>query len=193
MHFVDEQDHVAGVGHFAQHGLQAFFELAAKLRAGDKGAHIERDDSLVFQTLGHVGIDDPKRKTFGNGGFAHAGLADKHGIVFCPTGKHLDHAADFLVAADHRVEFSLPCPFHKVNAVSLEGLKFVFRSLICHPGAAADVAQHLQHFLVGNGIEFQDVFGLGIDFGKCKQQMLGRDELVFHGLGFALGGFEDLV
>ena len=44
--FVDEQDHLAvGFLHFAQHGLQALFELAAELRAGDERAHVERDDA----------------------------------------------------------------------------------------------------------------------------------------------------
>ena len=31
---VDEEDHVAGVGHFAEHGLEPLLELAAELRAG---------------------------------------------------------------------------------------------------------------------------------------------------------------
>ena len=42
--FVDEQDNTAaGVGDFAQHGLQPLLEFAAKLRAGDQRAHVERD------------------------------------------------------------------------------------------------------------------------------------------------------
>ena len=39
---VDEEDHVAGVGHFAEHGLQPLLELAAVLRAGHQGAHVQR-------------------------------------------------------------------------------------------------------------------------------------------------------
>ncbi len=154
MHLVDEHDYIAGVGDFAQNGLQPFLELAAIFCAGDKRAHVERDYALVFQTLGHVGIDDPQGKPFDNGGFAHARLADQHRIVFRPPGKDLNNAADFLVAADDRIEFSLPRPFHKIDAVTLQCLKFIFRRLIGHPGGAADVAQHLQHFLVGDGVEF---------------------------------------
>ena len=46
--------------------------------------------------------------------------------------------------------------------------------------------------LFGDGVELEDVFGFGIDFGEGQQQVLGGDEVVFHRAGFALGGFEHL-
>ena len=67
--------------HFAQNGLQPFLELAAKFRAGNQRADVERDHALVLQALGHVGIDDAQGQTFGDGRFAHARFADQHGIV----------------------------------------------------------------------------------------------------------------
>ena len=182
-----------GVGHFTQHGLEPLLEFAAELRAGHQGAHVERDHPLVFQAFGHVGVDDSQGEPFGDCGFAHARLADQHGIVFRPPREHLHDAADFLVAADDRIELSLPRPLDQIDAVALQGLELALRRLIGHARAAADGLQHLEQLLVGDGVEFQDVLGLRIDLGQRQQQVFGRDELVFHRVGFALGGFEHLV
>ena len=40
------------------------------------------------------------------------------------------------------------------------------------------------------GIELEDVLGLGIDLGQGQQEVFGGDELVLHGVGFALGGLQ---
>ena len=42
-------------------------------------------------------------------------------------------------------------------------------------------------------LSLQDVLGLGVDLGQGQQQVLGRDELVLHRVGFALGGLEHLL
>ena len=127
MQFVDEEDHVAGVVHLAEHGLEPLLELAAELRAGDQGAHVEGDQPAVFQAFGHVGVDDPQGQPLGDGRLAHARLADQHGIVLRPPGEHLHDAADFLVAADHRIELALPRPIDQIDAVSLQRLELFFR------------------------------------------------------------------
>ena len=96
-----------GFLHFLQHRLEALFELAAILRAGDQRAHVERDDALVLQPLGHVAAHDALGQPFDDGGLADAGLADQHRVVLGAARQHLDDAADLLVAADHRVELAL--------------------------------------------------------------------------------------
>ena len=164
---VDEEDHVAGVGHFAEHGLQPLLELAAELRAGHQGAHVQGDHPLVLEAFGHVGIDDPQGEPFGDGRLAHARLADQHGVVFRPPREDLHDAADFLIAADHRIELSLPRPLDQVDAVAFQGLELAFRRLIGHAGAAADGLQHLEQVLVGDGVEFQDVLGLRVDLRRA--------------------------
>jgi hypothetical protein len=62
---------------------------------------------LSFRRFGHVAIDDAQREAFGDRGLADAGLADQHRIVLGAARQHLDGAADFLVAADHRIELAL--------------------------------------------------------------------------------------
>ncbi len=79
---VDEEDDAALRGlHLGEHALQALLELAAILGAGDERAHVEREQLLVLEALGHVALDDAQRQAFRDGGLADAGLADQHGIV----------------------------------------------------------------------------------------------------------------
>ena len=89
-----------------EHGLQPLLELAAIFRAGDQRAHVERHQLLVLQRFRHVAIDDAQRQPFGDRRLADAGLADQHRIVLGAARQHLDGAADFVVAADHRIELA---------------------------------------------------------------------------------------
>ena len=192
--FVDEEDDVAGVGHFAQHGLEPLLELAAELRAGHQRAHVERDHPPVLEAFGHVGVDDPQGEPFGDGRLAHARLADQHGVVLRAPREDLHDAADFLVAADHRIELSLPGPLDQIDAVALAAPGTCPRAFWSVTRALPRTAcKHLEQFLVGDGVELQDVLGLRVDLRQRQQQMLGRDELVLHRVGFALGRFEHLV
>ena len=102
---VDEQDDLAlGVDDFLEHRLQALLELAAILRAGDQRAHVQRDDFLVLQPFGHVAANDAAGEPFDDRGLADTRFADQHRVVLRAAREHLDHAADFLVAADDRIE-----------------------------------------------------------------------------------------
>ena len=104
---VDEEDDLAvGVRDFLQHGLQPLLELAAVLRAGDQRAHVEGDDALVLEALGHVAAHDALGEAFDDGRLADAGFADEHRVVLRAAREHLDDAADLLVAADDRVELA---------------------------------------------------------------------------------------
>ena len=80
---VDEQDDLrpADSVHFLEHGLEPLLELAAVLGPGDQRAHVERDDALVLQPLGHVAADDALGQPFDDGRLADAGLADQHRVV----------------------------------------------------------------------------------------------------------------
>ena len=95
---------------FLQHGLEPVLKFAAEFRAGDHRPQVEGDEPLVLQLFGHVARDDALRQAFDDGGLADAGLADQHRIVFGAARKNLHHAANFFVAADHRIELRLRAP-----------------------------------------------------------------------------------
>ena len=118
---VDEQDDAAPLGlHLGQHGLQPLLELAAILGAGDQRAHVEGQQLLVLEALGHVALDDALGEALGDGGLADAGLADQHGVVLGAAGQHLDGAADLLVAADDRIELAFGGQRGQVARVALQ-------------------------------------------------------------------------
>ena len=104
---VDEQDDAALRGlDLLEHGLQAILELAAELRAGDHRRQIEREEALVLERLGHVAARDALRDALDDRRLADAGLADEHRVVLGAAREHLHHAADLLVAADHRIDLA---------------------------------------------------------------------------------------
>jgi hypothetical protein len=143
--------------------------------------------------LRHVAGDDAQGEAFDDRRLADAGLADEHGIVLRSPRQHLDHAADFLIAADDRVELALLGSLHEVDAVFFEGLELVLWRLVGDAGRAADLLQRGEDFLFVEGIELERVLGLRLGPHERQQQVLGRDELVLH-LGRRLrGGFEHLV
>ncbi len=166
--------------HFAEHGLEPLFELAAELRAGDQSAHVERDDALVLEALRHVALHDPQREPFDDRRLADARLADQHRVVLRAPREHLDHAADFLVAADHRVELALAGPLDQVDAVFFQGLELAFRDWIGDASRAADLRACLEDIVVGDASELEHLLRFRVAAGQGEQQVLGRDELVLH-------------
>src|SRR6185436_16651728 len=123
MQLVDEEDDLAGrLDHFLEHGLQSLFELSTKLRAGDEGTHVEGDHALAFQTFGHVAANDAVSQSFDDRRLADAGLADQHGVVLRASGENLDDAADFVVAANHRINLALRGELGEIAPVALECL-----------------------------------------------------------------------
>ena len=178
-------------GHLLQHGLEPLLELAAIFRAGDQRAHVERQQLLVLQALRHVAVDDAQRQAFDDRGLADAGLADQHRIVLGAARQHLDGAADFLVAADHRIELAVARRLRQVAGIFLQRVIGVLgrRGI----GGAA-LAQRLD-----GGVEVlrrdaglgQDLAGLAVLLQRQRQQQpLDGDEAVAGLLAGLLGGVE---
>ena len=193
MHLVDEQNDAAvRGGDLLQHGLQPLLEFAAIFGAGDHRAEIEREQLLVLQAFRHVAIDDAQRQTFDDRGLADAGLADQHRIVLGPARQHLDGAADFLVAADHRIELAVARGLREIAGIFLQRVIGVLgRGEV--RGAA--LAQR-----VDGGIEIlrRDA-GLGENLARLavllqrerEQQPLDGDETVAGLLAGFFGGVEN--
>ena len=182
-----------GVHDFLEHGLEALLELAAVLGAGDQRAHVERHDPLVLQAFGDVAADDALGQPFDDGGLADAGLADEHRIVLGPAREHLDHAPDFLVAPNHRIELALARELSEVAAVLLERLVFVLRVRIRHALAAADAGERLEDALARDAALLEGLGRRGTPAlgGQPEQQVLGADVVVLHLLGVGGRGVDD--
>ena len=190
---VDEQDDAAALGlHLGQHGLQPLLELAAVLGAGDQGAHVERQQLLVLEALGHVALDDALGEALGDGGLADAGLADQHGIVLGAPRQHLDGAADLLVAADHRIDLALGGGGGEIAGIALERIIGLLGRSAVGGAALADVVDGLVERGRVDARLLEGAAGIARRLhGQRQQQALDRDELVAGLVGDLLGGVED--
>ena len=141
----EQQDPALGRLHLGQHRLEPLLELAAVLRAGHQRAHVEREDRLVAQALGHVAADDALGEPLDDRGLADAGVADQHRVVLRLAGQDLDHPADLGVAADDRVEPAGPGVGDQVAAVLLQRLVGDLGRRRGDPLVAADLRQRLRN------------------------------------------------
>ncbi len=161
-----------------QHGLQALLEFAAELRAGDQRAHVEREDALVAQRLGHLAIDDAQREALDDRGLADARLADQHRVVLGATLQHLHGAADLVVTADDRVELALLGALGQVDGVLLERLALFLRIRIGDLLAAAHLIDRaLQRALDDAGVA-QHLRERALVLERRQHEQLARDVLV---------------
>jgi hypothetical protein len=191
---VDEDDGLAFVlGEFVEHGLQALLEFAAELGAGQQRGHVERQHALALERIGHFAGDDALRQAFDDGGLAHAGFADQHGVVLGAALQHLDGAADFLVAADDRVELAQAGALGQVHAVFLERLALAFGIGAVHALAAAHGVDGRLERLAAQAVFLRDLADVGLAVGHGQQEEFAGDELVIALDGFLLGGLQQLA
>jgi len=192
VYFVYEEDDVAiAAGNLLDHGLEAFLELALVLCPGDQRAHVEGEDGLGLQVLGRVSLDDAVGDALGDGGFAHARLADQYGVVLRPAGEDLHHAADFLVPADDGVELPGFGVLVQVAGVLAQRVVGRLGVLACHAVVPAQFADgRFQVFFV-HALVFQQGGRLVARGQDAQQKMLDGDKLVLELAEVALCLLED--
>ena len=81
MDLVDHEDDVAKALDLVNKALHPAFKLAAELGASHKGGQVQEIDFLFPQLKRHLACHDPPGQALGNGGLAHAGLADEAGVI----------------------------------------------------------------------------------------------------------------
>ncbi len=163
-----------------EHGLEPLLELAAVLRARDQRAHVEREDVLVLQPLGHVAAHDALRQSLDDRRLADARLADQHRVVLGLAREDADDAPDLLVAADHRIELAVARQLDQVAAVLLERLVGRLGIGARHALVAAHLLKRLQEPVVRDA-ELCEHLAEPLVAGsasKREHQVLDRDVLV---------------
>ena len=106
--FIDEEDDFALALHdFLNHALEALLELTLVFCACDEGAHVQGEEPFALEVLGHLPVHYLGGQSLCNGGLTHAGFAHQDGVVLRAPRKNLQHAADLVVTAYHRVQLPL--------------------------------------------------------------------------------------
>ena len=170
-----QQDPPLALLHLAEHRLQPLLKLPPVLGARDEGPHVQGEDGLVLEPLGHVAVEDPLGQPLHHRGLAHAGLADEHGVVLGLAAEDLDGVADLPVPADDRVQLPLPGHLHQIPAVLRQGLVALLRVLAGDPLAAPDPGEGLKDLLIVDPV-------LAEDPGAGGAGLLGQGQVqVLHG------------
>ena len=131
---------------------------------------IERDDLLVGERLWHVVVDDTLRQPLDDGRFAHAWLANQHGIVLGAATQHLDNAPYLLVASNHGVKFFLRGQFRQVAPIFLQRLVLALRVLVGYTLRSTNGGQRLQHGIAVQLRSPKDALGRAIANIKHGEQ-----------------------
>jgi len=182
----------AGLGDFFQHRFETIFELAAKLGAGDERAQIERNQAFLFESLRHIAVDDAQSQAFDDGGFADAGFADQYRVVFRAPRQDLNHPANFVVAADHRIELALARQIGQIAAVLFQGLVLLLGIGIGDALGAANPHESLQNFVAAGAVFLEKLARLAGVVDHGKQQVFGGNVFVLQRVGLGLGIFDNL-
>ena len=132
-----------------------------------------------------------ERQPFDDGGLADAGFADQHRVVLGAPRQHLDGAADFLVAADHRIELAGAGIGRQVARIFLQRVIGLFGARRIGGAALANIVDDLVERLRRDACLGQDLGGLGRLFHRQRlQQALDGDEAVAGLAGQLLRGGE---
>ena len=156
-----------------------------------KRAHVEREQLLVLQAFRHVAVDDALGEAFDDGGLADARLADQHRVVLGPARQHLNCSADFLVAADDRIDLAVTRRLRQVARIFLQRVIGVFGGGAVGRAALAQRVDGRVEILRADAALGEDLSGLGILVQRQRQQQpLDGDKAVAGLLGGLLGRIE---
>ena len=104
---VNEKDDLAfGTLNLFDGAFEAFFKFATETAAGQHPAQIQAEHTLAQKDIRHIVGGDLLRQAFDDGGLADAGFANQNRIVLGAAAEHLNHAQDFAVAPDDRIELA---------------------------------------------------------------------------------------
>src|SRR5262249_59971849 len=105
----------------------------------DEQTHVQRDQALALQGLGHLARSDALRQALHDRGLANAGLADQHGVILGASHQDFHQAQDLLLASDARVELAISSELGQLYPVFLERLEGTFRAWAIDSTSATDL------------------------------------------------------
>ena len=166
------------LGQVFEHVFQTLFKLPAKLGARQQRGHVQRQHALALERIGHLTSHDALGQALDNRSLAHAGFADQHGVVLGTALQHLNGAADFVIAANHRVELAHAGALGQVYAVFFEGFTLLFGVGAVHVLAAAHGGYGGLQAFAGQALGARRVAQIGFAIGQGQQKQLASNKLV---------------
>src|SRR5437867_9896635 len=177
---VDEENDALVLGDLVHHCLQPLLELAAVLRAGDHGRHVQRQDAMIAERLRALAVGDQLSEPLDDRRLAHPRLANEHRVVLLPAREHFHHALDLLRPPDRWIELALGRKLRQITAEMIErrGLRFLLTLGLSRLWRAAPLLRRrttLWHLCA----EYAQRFGArGLEIDARIREDLRRDSLL---------------
>ena len=179
--FVDEEDNLAvALRNLIDDSLQTLLELSFVLRTGNQRTHIERENLFRLQILRDIATDDTVRQPLGNRRLTDTRLANQDRVVLRTAAQNLEDTADFLVAADDRVEFSAPGTLVQVDSVFVQGVVRILGRLAGNLVALPQLVDGEAEFLFSHARIFQDLRRTALLREQGEEDRLEGNILVAH-------------
>ena len=142
VYLVDDEDDVARLADLLNEPLHAAFKLTAELGTRHQCGEVEKIDLLLPQLEGYVTGDDALRQPLGDGGLAHAWLADEAGVVLLAAVQDLHHALDLLLPPNDGVQLAVAGALAQIDTVVVQklALLLLFAASGLRSGIAAVLA-----------------------------------------------------
>ena len=155
VYLVDNKNNIACGLDLVEKSQHPGLKLSPELCPRHQSGKIHKVQYLVFQLIRHIAAYYLLRQRLGNGGFAHAGLAYKAGVVFLPAAQYLNNTVKLPLAPHNVVKLSHESLFVDVLAVSGKKLSLLlavslsffvlFFLFVLSSGASLGVCQSLAH------------------------------------------------
>ena len=117
----------------------------------------------------------------------------KHRVVLGAALQHLNGAADFVVAADHRIEFAVPCALGQIQGVFLQRLALALRFRIGHRVAPAYGIDGLLQRWFARAMLFEQTAEIAPVIERGGEEQFAGNILVAALLRFLVGQVEQVV
>ena len=109
VNFIDEQDAVGAFLELLEHGLEALFEITTVLGPCQQCAHIQRVHNGILENVRYIVLGDTPCQALSDGGLADTSFADQQRIVLAAPAQGLNHALDFGITTDQRIDLAFGC------------------------------------------------------------------------------------
>ena len=120
MDLIDKEQDILRLGHLTDHIFDPLLELAAVFGSCNHSGEIQDHHAFSADRIRNVTGSNELGEAFDHSCFSHTRFSDETRVVFCSSAQDLDHAADLLLPADDRIQFSLFCENREIAAVRVK-------------------------------------------------------------------------
>ena len=195
MKLIDEQNNLSfALLHLFQYRFQTFLKLTTILGTGNQCTHIQCKNFLILKAFRYVPCHNTLCQSLNGCCLTDTRLTDENRVVLGFTGKDTDDVSDLHITSDHRIQLLVLRLLYQILAVFIQSIIGCLRVVTDNSLVSSDCRKCLKKTLSGDSKLIKDLLHTGAWISQHgKKQMLNRDILISHSLGFILRTDQCLV